>query len=171
MGAVFSRASPPPDPATLRIERVVVASEGRAFHWAVLQQTFELARPAGAQVLVVSIARIWGTSLGFPNPGLNPTRPEWDAQRLRVREAVEALEKAGFEASGHVIGTRRAAKRILAEAARFGADAIVMGSDPKRVLVGDFLWSQEPYRVARRARVPVYLVPLEPRGRGAAPAR
>jgi len=70
-----------------------------------------------------------------------------------------------------VIGTRRAAKRILAEAARFGADAIVMGADPKRVLVGDFLWSQEPYRVARRARVPVYLVPLEPRGRGAAPAR
>jgi len=53
VGAVFSRASPPPDPATLRIERVVVASEGRAFDWAVLQQTFELARPAGAQVLVV----------------------------------------------------------------------------------------------------------------------
>ena len=50
----------------------------------------------------ISIARVWGTSLGFPNPGLNPTRREWDAQRLLVREAVEALEKAGFEASGHV---------------------------------------------------------------------
>jgi nucleotide-binding universal stress UspA family protein len=114
---------------------------------------------------------VWGTALGFPNPGLNPTRREWDAQRLSVREAVEALEKAGFEASGQVIGTRRAAKRILGEVARFGADAIVMGADPKRALVGDFLWSQEPYRVARRARVPVYLVPLEPGGRGAAPAR
>jgi hypothetical protein len=27
--------------------------------------------------------------------------------------------------------------------------------------VGDFVWAHEPYRVARRARVPVYLVPLD----------
>ncbi len=161
VGAVFRRASPPPDPATLRIERLVVATEGRPIAWSVLQQAFELARPAGARVLVVSIARVWGTSLGFPNPGLNPTRHEWDAQRLLVREARDAIEKAGFEASGHVIGTRRAAKRILAEATRFDADAIVMGADRHRGMLADFLWSQEPYRVARRARVPVYLVRLD----------
>lgn len=161
MGAILRRASPPPDPATLRIERLVVASEGRKIPWVVLQKAFELARPAGAAVLVVSIARIWGTSLGFPNPGLNPTRQEWDEQRRLVREAREALEKAGFEATAHVIGTRRAAKRILAEAQRFGADAIVMGADPRRKFIGDFLWSQEPHRVARRARVPVYLVALD----------
>jgi nucleotide-binding universal stress UspA family protein len=160
VGAVFRRASPPPDPATLRVERLVVASEGRPISYAVLQQAFELARPARAKVLVISIARVWGTSLGFPNPGLAPTRSEWDAQRLQVREACEAIEKAGFDASGHVIGTRRAAKRILGESTRFGADAIVMGADPKRPVVGDFLWSQEPYRVARRSRLPVYLVPL-----------
>ncbi len=160
MGAVFRRASPPPDPATLRVERLVVASEGRPIDWSVLQQAFELARPARAQVRVISIARVWGTSLGFPNPHLNPSRREWDAQRLLVREAVEALEKAGFEATGHIVGTRRAAKRIVGEAARFGAEAIVMGADPKRRLISDFMWSQEPYRVARRAHVPVYLVPL-----------
>jgi nucleotide-binding universal stress UspA family protein len=160
VGAVFRRASPPPDPATLRVERLVVASEGRPIDWSVLQQAFELARPAGAQVRVISIARVWGTALGFPNPHLNPSRREWDAQRLLVREAVQALEKAGFETSGHVVGTRRAARRIVVEAERFGAEAIVMGADPKRQLLGDFLWSQEPYRVARRARVPVYLVPL-----------
>jgi YD repeat-containing protein len=161
VGAILRKASPPPDPATLRIERLVVASEGRKIPWAVLQRAFELARPAGAAVHVVSIARVWGTSLGFPNPGLNPTRQEWDAQRRLVREAREAVEKAGFEATGHVIGTRRATKRIVAEAQRFGADAIVMGADPRRRYVGDFVWSQEPYRVARRARVPVYLVPLD----------
>jgi nucleotide-binding universal stress UspA family protein len=171
VGAVFKRASPPPDPGTLHVERLVVATEGRPIDYAVLQQAFELARPAKAQVRVISIARVWGTSLGFPNPHLNPSRREWDAQRLLVRQAVEAVEKAGFEASGHVIGTRRAARRIVGEAARFGADAIVMGADPKRAILGDFLWSQEPYRVARRARVPVYLVLLEPRGQGAAPAR
>lgn len=162
MGAILRRASPPPDPATLRIERLVVASEGRKIPWVVLQRAFELARPATAQVRVISIARVWGTSLGFPNPHLNPSKREWDAQRLLVREAVGALEKAGFEATGHVIGTRRAAKRIVSEAQRFGAGAIVMGADPKRRVIGDFMWSQEPHRVARRARVPVYLVPLGP---------
>ena len=78
-----------------------------------------------------------------------------------VREARDALEKAGFDASGHVIGTRRAAKRILEESRRFGADAIVMGADRHRGVLSDFIWSQEPHRVARRARVPVYLVPLD----------
>lgn len=144
----------------------MVASEGRPIAWSVLQQAFELARPAGAKVLVISIARVWGTSLGFPNPGLNPNRHEWDAQRLLVREARDALEKAGFDASGHIIGTRRAAKRILDESRRFGADAIVMGADRHRGILSDFIWSQEPHRVARRAHVPVYLVPLDDRQAG-----
>jgi nucleotide-binding universal stress UspA family protein len=161
---MLRRASPPPDPATIHIERLVVASEGRPVAWPVLQQAFELARPAGAAVHVVSIARVWGTAMGFPNPWLNPTRKEWDAQRLQVREACEALRKAGFDASAQVIGTRKAAKRIVGEAQRFRADAIVMGADPKRTIVGDFLWSQEPYRVARRAPIPVYLVPVDPSG-------
>jgi nucleotide-binding universal stress UspA family protein len=167
VGAVFRRASPPPDPATLHIERLVVASEGRQIAWSVLQRAFELARPAKATVLVISIARVWGTSLGFPNPGLNPTKREWDAQRLAVREARDAIEKAGFDAKGHVIGTRRAAKRIVRESASFGADAIVMGADRDRGLIGDFMWSHEPYRVARIAAVPVYLVRLD----DASPAR
>ena len=36
-----------------------------------------------------------------------------------------------------------------------------MGADRHRGILSDFLWSQEPYRVARRARVPVYLVRLD----------
>lgn len=155
------RKAPPPDPSTLEVERLLVASEGREIAWAVLQEAFELARPRTARVRVVSIARVWGTGMGFPNPGLLPTRREWDAQRLIVRRAVEALEKAGFEASAHVIGTRKAAKRILAEATAFRAQAIVMGCDQQRTLLGDFIWSQEPYRVQRRAKIPVYLVRVD----------
>jgi nucleotide-binding universal stress UspA family protein len=155
------RKPPPPDPSTLAVERLMVASEGREIAWPVLQQAFDLARPRTAKVLVVSIARVWGTSMGFPNPGLLPTKREWDAQRLIVRRAVEALEKAGFSASGHVIGTRRAAKRILGEAVAFRAEAIVMGCDQHRAVLGDFIWSQEPYRVRRRAKVPVYLIPVD----------
>jgi nucleotide-binding universal stress UspA family protein len=158
---MFRKASPPPAPGTFPVKRVVVASEGREIAWPVLQQAFELARPEGASVHVVTIARVWGTSLGFPNPGLNPTRQEWDAQRLIARRAVEAIQKAGFEASARVIGTRRAGKRIVGEARSFNADAIVMGCDAQRGMLGDFAWSQEPYRVRRRAKVPVYLVRID----------
>jgi hypothetical protein len=36
---------------------------------------------------------------------------------------------------------------------------IVMGADPKKALfVRDMMWSQEPYRVERRAKIPVRLV-------------
>jgi nucleotide-binding universal stress UspA family protein len=155
---MFRKASPPPAPGTYPVERVVVASEGRAIAWPVLQQAFELARPAKAKILVVVLARVWGTSLGFPNPGLNPSRQEWDERRLIARRAVEAIEKAGFEGSAHVYGTRRGARRIVVEARTFGADAIVMGCDRDRGMLGDFMWSHEPYRVRRRAKVPVYLV-------------
>ena len=158
---MFRKASPPPAPGTFPVDRIVLASEGRDIAWPVLQQVFELARPAGAKVLVVVIARIWGTSLGFPNPGLNPSKQEWDERRLTARRAVEAIEKAGFEASAHVFGTRRAAKRILKEAQAFGADAIVMGCDEDKGLLGDFAWSHEPYRVQNRAKVPVYLVRVD----------
>jgi nucleotide-binding universal stress UspA family protein len=62
-------------------------------------------------------------------------------------------------ATGHVLGTRAGAKRIVREAERLGCDVIVMGADPPRAAaVRNFIWSQEPQRVARRARVPVYLV-------------
>jgi hypothetical protein len=34
-----------------------------------------------------------------------------------------------------------------------------MGADPDRGrLVGDLMWSQEPQRVRRRARLPVFLI-------------
>ena len=122
-------------------------------------RALELARPHDAEIFVMSIARVWGTSLGFPNPGLQPNKHEWDIQRRQVREAVASFEKAGFTASGLVLATRRAAKRIVKEAELRGIDAIVMGADADRGLLGDFAWTHEPYRVARRSsEVPVYLV-------------
>ena len=155
---MLRRASPPPDPETLEIRKLMVASEGRRIDHRVIVRALELARPLHASIFVMSIARMWGTGFGFPNPGLMPTRKEWDEQRLLVREAVSAFEKAGFESSGWVLATRRARKRILQEAARRQIDAIVMGADPHRGLLGDFSWAHEPYRVAGRSkRIPVYL--------------
>jgi hypothetical protein len=58
-----------------------------------------------------------------------------------------------------VLGSRKAAKRICEQAQRLGCDAIVMGADaPRGAIVSDFMWSQEPQRVRKRAKVPVHLV-------------
>src|ERR687883_37728 len=98
------RASPSPDPSAQdEVRRLMVASEGRKIAYPVIVRALELARPLHAEIVVMSIARVWGSGLGFPNPGLLPSKHEWDEQRLLVREAVSAFEKAGVEADGLVL--------------------------------------------------------------------
>jgi nucleotide-binding universal stress UspA family protein len=138
---------------------VLLASEGREISRAAIDVAARLAREGGGSVHVFSVARVWGTSLGLPNPGLMPSKREWDAQRAIVASAVKALKRKGVPAEGHVLATRKATKRIVGEAERLGCGAIVMTADPPRgKLLGDLMWSQEPYRVRRRARLPVHLV-------------
>jgi nucleotide-binding universal stress UspA family protein len=149
-----------PDPDSLIVRAVLLASEDREIPRAAVDLAARIAERSGAPVHVFSIARVWGTSFGFPNPGLLPTKKEWDRQYDVVRKAVALLRRKGVEADARVIGTRAAAKRIVQEAKRLQCDAIVMGADPvKHALVRDFSWSQEPYRVrARAGELPVYLV-------------
>lgn len=136
-------------------DRVLLASEGRRISPAAVKRAAEL----GRHVHVFSVVRVWGTSLGLPNPGLMPTKKEWDEQRDVVREAVERLRRHGVEATGQVLATRKAGKRIVREAERAGCTAIVMSADrPRNRLLADMMWSQEPYRVRRRAKVEVHLV-------------
>ncbi len=149
----------PPDPDALDVDGVLLASEERPISKEAIATAVRIAKHSGAPVHVLTIARIWGTSLGFPNPGLYPSKQEWDKQRAIVDETVRSLERAGVEADGHVIGARNATKRIVREAARLRCGAIVMAADaPRGRFVGNFMWSQEPQRVRRRADVPVYLV-------------
>jgi nucleotide-binding universal stress UspA family protein len=155
------RASPTtgPDPERLTVRAVLLASEDREIPTSAIDLAARIAKRSGAPVHVFTIARVWGTSFGFPNPGLNPTKREWDQQRHNVEKAIARLERKGVEARGRVVGTRAGAKRIVNEARRLGCDAIVMGADELRhPLIRNFIWSQEPYRVRRRARVPVFLV-------------
>jgi nucleotide-binding universal stress UspA family protein len=119
----------------------------------------ELASKSGASVHVFSVARVHGVAFGMPAPGLLPTKREWAEQKQIVEQAVKRLERKGLDASGHVLGTRKATSRILGEAAKEGCEAIVMAADPDRNrIVGDMMWSQEPQRVRRRAKLPVFLV-------------
>lgn len=146
---------------TDRLHRILLASEGRPIPKAAIARVVELAQP-GASVRVFSIARVHGTAFGMPTPGLLPTKREWAAQRELVAEAIKRLKRKGLAAEGHVLGARNATKKILQEASRHDCQAIVMAADPDRNrFVGNAMWSQEPQRVRRKARVPVFLVPLD----------
>jgi nucleotide-binding universal stress UspA family protein len=142
--------------------RILLATEGRAIPDAAIARVAELAdrsAPTGPRVFVLSIARVHGVAFGLPNPGLMPTRRELDEQRELVASAIKRLKRQGLAATGHVIGTRKATARICEEAVKHECQAIVMAADRDRNrFVGDMLWTQEPQRVRRRAKVPVFLV-------------
>jgi nucleotide-binding universal stress UspA family protein len=140
-------------------ERILLATEGRPFTDAAINRVIELADPDGASVRVLALARIHGTSFGMPNPGLMPTKKELEERRKTTARAIKRLKKKGIEADGHVVGTRKSTKRILEEAKKADCEAIVMAADPDRPrLISDMLWEQEPQRVRRKSKLPVYLV-------------
>jgi nucleotide-binding universal stress UspA family protein len=141
-----------------RFDRILLATEGREIPNAAITRVVELARP-GASVRVFSIARVHGTAFGMPSPGLLPTKREWAAQRALVDKTIKRLKRKSLTAEGHVLGTRNATKKILQEAAQHDCQAIVMAADPDRNrVVATAMWSQEPQRVRRKARLPVFLV-------------
>jgi nucleotide-binding universal stress UspA family protein len=148
-----------PTPGQTAFRRILLASEGRQIPPAAVAQAVELAKQAGASVHVFTIARIHGTGFGMPTPGLLPSKKEWAEQREIVSKTIRRLERKGLKADGHVLGTRNATKKILEEAKKEGCEAIVMAADPDRNRVtGNMMWTQEPQRVARKAKLPVYLV-------------
>jgi nucleotide-binding universal stress UspA family protein len=149
------RSADPPDPSTVPVDRVLLATEGRP----IPQSAIRFAARWHAPVRVFSVARVYGISFALPNPWLMPSKKEWQEQRRIVDDAITALERRGVEATGHVVGTRKATRAIVREAEREQCQVIVMAADPRRNrVVADLLWSQEPYRVRRRSPVPVYLV-------------
>ncbi|HEX3839216.1 MAG TPA: universal stress protein [Acidimicrobiales bacterium] len=95
----------------------------------------------GKPVAVVSIARIYGSSLGLPNPGLMPTKKEMDEQRAQVAKAISRLERAGVEAWGQVAATRRYAKTIAGAAKARGVDHVLVVTPEaphwRKVIEGD----------------------------------
>ncbi|MGZ4187960.1 MAG: universal stress protein [Solirubrobacteraceae bacterium] len=157
-GATAAVRDPQPE-TTARYNRILLASEGREIPDAAIKRAIDLARQSHGSVHVFSIARVHGVAFGLPSPGLLPTKREWQEQRELVTKAVRRIERKGIDAKGHVLGTRNATKKICEEAKLEGCDVIVMGADPDRNrVVGNLLWSQEPQRVRRRAKIPVVLV-------------
>ena len=88
-------------------------------------------------------------------------REQFDRTLDTVSAALDHLEAHDVPVSGQmIIGTRHPARTILRHIDRTGMHLVVMGAPAKRRM-GDWSWSNEPYRVARKARVPVVLVTTE----------
>jgi nucleotide-binding universal stress UspA family protein len=154
------RRRAPRPAAAARPCAVLLASEGRAFSEEAIRHAADIARRLDGEVRVLTLARIWGTAFGLPHPGLRPHQRELERHQEDVAVAIRALKRRGVGADGHIIATRKATRSILAEAERIGCEAIVMAGDrPRGRFAGDFMWSQEPQRVSRRAQVPVHIVP------------
>jgi len=94
---------------------VLIATSGVKVPNSAVRQALRLS--GGEPVAVVTVARIYGSAYGLPNPGLMPTRREINQQQKIVLKVVAALEKGGVEAWGQVAATRRPAK-TMAQAAR-----------------------------------------------------
>jgi nucleotide-binding universal stress UspA family protein len=118
---------------------VLLASNGEKIPGAAIRMAQRLS--AGEPVAVVSIARIYGSSLGLPNPGLMPTRREMQEQREIVEKAVAALERSGLEAWGQIAASRKPVKTIAGAAVARGArHVLVVRSEQagwRRVVEGD----------------------------------
>jgi K+-sensing histidine kinase KdpD len=97
-----------PDPP----RRVLLATPARPIGPEVLARTIEIATPEHAKITVLGIARIYGTSLGLPHPGLQPTKPEWEQLRGYVEAAAMALRRQGFEVRVGLTRSRNAPKMI-----------------------------------------------------------
>jgi nucleotide-binding universal stress UspA family protein len=100
-------------------------------------------------VAVLSVARVHGSGLGLPHPGLLPSPRERREQLALVEGAVARLRRAGVAADGQVVVTRKAARTISRVATLRHADAIVIdaaaGGRLRRLVEGD-----TPRAVARR---------------------
>jgi nucleotide-binding universal stress UspA family protein len=137
----------------------MLASVGTPIDAKVIERAVEVAQEKPSKVLVLSVARIWGTALGLPNPMLYPSKREWDEQRAIANEAARTLEARGVKATTKLVGSRSASKAIARWAEFLGCRAIIIGAPAvgrwERWLRGD-----EPNRVSRRTRLPVHAVPL-----------
>jgi hypothetical protein len=119
---------------------VLLASDGRQdFSERAVARAAALA--TSGPVAVITIAKIYGTQFGFPNPGLLPTKQELAERKGWVANALAELERAGLHADGQVASTRRGTRK-LAEVARVrGVRVVVIDETPetgwRRFVEGD----------------------------------
>jgi hypothetical protein len=138
---------------------VLIASSGEpippsAVRWA-------LALSEGEAVAVISLARIYGSSFGLPNPGLMPTRKELQDQRSQVDKAVKLIEQMGNDGWGQVAATRRPVKAIVQAARARGVRHIIVVA-PEAARWRQFVEGNLAKDVARRLGAEVNVQSMAP---------
>jgi len=164
-GAAAAAPRRVPDPP----RRVLLATVGKPLDREVIARAIALATPEHAKITVLGIARVYGTSLGLPHPGLQPNRFEWEELRRSVEEAADALRGRGFEVRVALSRSRNAAKMIARWAVAKNFHAIVV-PDPVRPGWRRAIEGNLAHEIGRRCGVPVHVVPVAPSGGRARPA-
>lgn len=127
------------DPQPTDGAKVLLASTGRPFSPDAVDAAIRLSD--GDPVAVVTIARIYGSAWGLPNPGLMPTRKELDAQERQIRRARQMLRRAGRDTLCQVAVSRRPEKTIAKVAAARQVSHVVMDAPRqplwRRLVEGD----------------------------------
>ncbi|MGW4249425.1 hypothetical protein [Nocardia sp. NPDC004722] len=133
-GAARRRGGPPP--GSPRDTVIVLRPDTPAS-----PELLDAARQAGGTVAVVAILRVHGFAFGLPNPGLLPTRSERARAEAAVASTLSGLRKAGLDADGQIVVTRKAAKAIAGVVHRRGARQVLMeqptGGRLRRLVEGD----------------------------------
>ena len=143
---------------------VLLASDGRHdFSSRAVAREAALAGDGG-HVAVVTIAKIYGSAYGLPNPGLLPTKRELTDRREWVSGAIRALERKGTVADGQVATTRKATKKLAAIAQLRRPRVVVIDETPetglRRLVEGDV--GSELRKKLRRDGIDVEVVPPAP---------
>ena len=165
----WGAAKAAPHPIVDPPKRVLLATPAIPITREVIDRAIRLATPEHAKITVVSVARVYGTSLGFPHPGLQPNRYELDKNRKIANDAADILRAKAFEVRVAMSKSRNAPKMIARWAIAKGFHAIVVPdlerAGWRRALQGDITWE-----IHRRCGVPVYAVPVPSDG-GSGPAK
>lgn len=143
-------------------KRILLVSIGGAqFQATVIRRVVELATPGHAKITVLGIARVYGTSLGLPHPGLKPTMGEWEEQRNVVNDAADMLRSRGFEVRVAAAKSRNAPKMIAKWGKARNFHAIVL-ADPERSRWRRRIEGDLTHEIERRCAARVYAVPTPP---------
>ena len=139
---------------------VLLAADGRRdFSERAIAEAIALSE--SGPVAVVTIARIYGTQFGIPNPGLMPTKQEMKARHGWVGNAVDQIVAAGVAADGQVSVTRKATKSLARVARARGAKMIVIDETPetgiRRFVEGDV--GTELRKKLRKDGIEVHVIP------------
>ena len=143
---------------------VLLASDGRHdFSSRAVARAAVLAGDGG-RVAVVTIAKIYGSSYGLPNPGLLPTKRELAERREWVEGAIRTLRQEGAVADGQIASTRRATKKLVAVARLRSPRVVVIDETPetglRRLVEGDV--GSELQKKLRQDGIDVEVVPAAP---------